>query len=134
MAITDIFKKEEGKEANSKKIAKDAKPAAATNDAAKRVGQKGSKQTLVLMHAHITEKASNCADINQYVFKVVKSANKQEIAKAVENYYGVKVEKVNVLNASEKRRRRGKGFATKPGYRKAMVTVKKGQTIEVMPK
>lgn len=133
MAITDIFKKEDGKEANSKKIAKDTKPAAA-NDAAKRVAQKGNKQTLVLVHAHITEKASNCADINQYVFKVVKSANKQEIAKAVENYYGVTVEKVNVLNTSEKRRRRGKGFATKPGYRKAMVTVKKGQSIEVLPK
>ena len=58
----------------------------------------------------------------------------KEIARAVEGYYGVDVVGVNVLNIAGKRRRRAKGIAVGVDYRKAIVTVKKGQSIEIMPK
>jgi large subunit ribosomal protein L23 len=65
---------------------------------------------------------------------VAKNANKDQIARAVEDYYRVNVIGVNVINIPSKRRRTRKGFAVKPGYRKAIVKIKRGQSIEVLPK
>jgi len=68
---------------------------------------------------------------NQYVFKVHKDANKPQIKKAIEELFKVKVKKVRVVKIPPKRRTfRGKeGF--KPGYKKAIVTLEKGEKIEI---
>ena len=135
MAITDIFKKEDGKKAKPRKQVEETKVAAVgKKSAAVKPASKTGREALVLEHAHITEKASNLAEINQYVFKVAVNANKQEISRAVESYYGVSVIGVNVVNVPGRRRRRARGIFMEPGYRKAIVTVKKGQSIEVLPK
>lgn len=135
MAITDIFKKEDGKQTKAEKSTKESKTKVLTGKSvpAKTVVKSG-KEGLALEHAHITEKASKLAEINQYVFRVSDKANKQEISRAIESYYGVDVVGVNVTNMPGKRHRRGRGFAVRPGYRKAIVSIKKGQSIEILPK
>jgi len=138
MAITDIFKKEGGKYSGVKKgaaVKKEKKAVAAkTGESVKTVRKVSGQAMRVLEHAHVTEKASKLVKINQYVFKVASGANKKEVARAVGNYYGVEVTGVNVVNVPGKRRRRGRGIITEPGYRKAIVKIKEGQSIEVLPK
>jgi len=87
MAITDIFKKENTKGSKTNKQAKAGKAVAAVDkDGTVKAAFKNDWVAFVLEHAHITEKASNLAEINQYVFKVALTANKQEIARAIEGY------------------------------------------------
>ncbi len=87
----------------------------------------------ILKEPHISEKATVLTEENKYVFKVYPQANKIETKKAVENLYGVRVRDVNIINVHRKRRMlRGiEGFKT--GYKKAIVTLEKGQKIEIMP-
>ena len=82
---------------------------------------------------HITEKSSNLANLNKYVFRVLPDANKIEIAKGIAGFYGVKVESVNIINIHRKKRflRRREGY--KSGYKKAIVTLKQGDKIEILP-
>lgn len=83
---------------------------------------------------HISEKAGNVSSSGQYIFKVFKRANKTEIKKAVEKMYGVNVEGVNVVYIPSKKRTVGKYEGKKRGHKKAIVTLRKGQTIEVAPR
>jgi large subunit ribosomal protein L23 len=135
MAITDIFKKEEKREVKGAVQKTDKRVGTAkTGGEAKAVRKISGQTSRILEHAHVTEKASNSAEkYNQYVFKVAKVANKIEIARAVESYYQVDVVAVNTVNVPAKRKRRGRGIAVEPGYRKAVVTIKKGQSIEILP-
>lgn len=136
MALTDIFKKEDNKETNAKAGAaakKEKKTPAAKTGAVKGTRKISGEAARILKHAHVTEKASMLAEINQYVFDVIASANKKEVTRAIENYYGVEVTGVNMINVPGKRRRRGRGIAIEPGYRKAIVKIKKGQSIEILP-
>lgn len=88
----------------------------------------------IIKHPHITEKATVLSEKNQYVFKVRGNANKNEVMKAVEDYYGVKVVDAKIINIPEKKRRRGKGTGIVQGYKKAIVHVAPGQKIEVLPR
>ncbi len=97
----------------------------------KKLSQIGPK---VLRSPHITEKATRLEDNNDYVFKVSLESVKSEIKKAVEEFYGVKVLKVRTINIPKKLKRLGKNKGFKQGYKKAIVRVKKGQTIELMPR
>lgn len=130
MAI-NIFKKETDKQVKPARR-NDKKPAAP-----KAVVKPERKLSVLaartLQYPHVTEKAANLAKNSQYVFKVAKSANKIEIARAIEDYYRVNVVDVRTVNIPAKRKRRGRGIAVIPGYRKAFVKIKKGQTIEAMP-
>jgi len=133
MALTDIFKKEG--DANKAVPEKKERKTAVSKSEETKTGRKMSgAEGSVLLRAHVTEKASNLAETNQYVFLVSKEANKKGITRAIESFYGVDVVGVNVVNVPGKRRRRGRGIAIEPGYRKAIVNIKKGQSIEVMPK
>ena len=70
----------------------------------------------------VTEKSSLMKDErNQYVFEVATSANKIEIAKAVEQLFKVKVTSVRVMNIEGKKRRLGKSSGKRPDWRKAIV-------------
>ena len=80
----------------------------------------------------ITEQSMEMTEMKRYTFEVAKSANKIEIAKAVEEIFGVKVVKVNTLNMQGKEKRTGaypKG--RRPSWKKAVVTLSEdSKTIE----
>ncbi|MDO8600715.1 MAG: 50S ribosomal protein L23 [bacterium] len=80
---------------------------------------------------HVTEKSSGLAGFRQFVFRVSLDANKLTIARAVEKKYGVTVIRVNTLNVHGKRVRVGKTEGRSPGFKKAIVTLKEGQSIEI---
>ncbi|MCX7847843.1 MAG: 50S ribosomal protein L23 [bacterium] len=80
----------------------------------------------------VSEKATDLGKRgNQYVFEVARGANKIEIGRAVEAIYGVHVEGVQVMNRPGKRRRRGLSVGRVPGYRRAVVRLKAGESISV---
>ena len=79
----------------------------------------------------ITEKNSKLARLyNQYAFEVDRSANKLQIKSAVEEAFGVKVLMVNTSVIPGKRRRWGRRVVHKPAWKKALVTLYPGQTIQ----
>lgn len=79
-----------------------------------------------------TEKGTDIqAKENKYVFTVDRNANKVEIKHAVEEIYKVKVEKVNTINVLGKWRRVRQVEGKRPDWKKAIVTLKKGETIEI---
>ena len=88
----------------------------------------------VLKAPHISEKAGDLVDKNQYVFEVWPETNKTEIKKAVEGVYGVDVIKVKIIKVPRKKRRLGRISGFKQGYKKAIVKIKKGQKIEILPR
>ncbi|OGZ97585.1 MAG: 50S ribosomal protein L23 [Candidatus Sungbacteria bacterium RIFCSPLOWO2_02_FULL_54_10] len=79
----------------------------------------------------MTEKASNAAARGQYIFAVSDGVNKPSIASAVARRFGVTVMSVRMLRRPGKERRRGRITGWKPGFKKAIVTIQKGQTIEL---
>lgn len=90
----------------------------------------------VLIKPILSEKANSQQDkLRRYAFRVAKKANKLEIKKAVENFYGVSVIDVNtvVAPAKSKTRYTKAGFISgqKPSFKKAFVTVAEGETIDL---
>ncbi len=83
---------------------------------------------------HITEKATELAKENQYVFKVLKGTNKNEIKRAIKSLYKVDVQKVRIINIPPHRIKLGKIEGWKKGYKKAIIKIKEGQKIEVLPR
>ena len=88
----------------------------------------------ILIAPYITEKSTALSQKNQYVFRIWQKANKNEVKKAIENLYKVKVMDVKIINVPAKRRRLGRISGWKKGFKKAIVRIKEGQKIEVMPK
>ena len=84
----------------------------------------------VLKNFYISEKSSLLNGFNQYVFKVFRSANKSQIRKQVEKLFNVKVTSVKVLNMPKKRRDLGRHPGFRSEFKKAIVVLEKGQTIE----
>ena len=85
----------------------------------------------ILLSPLATEKAVSGQSLNKYIFKITSSANKIEVAKAVGKNYNVKVVSVNIVNIPRKARRVGKTKGFKSGYKKAIVTLATGQSIEI---
>lgn len=80
----------------------------------------------------ITEKSySASGDSNQYTFRVATDATKRQIKDAVEAIFEVNVEKVQVMNIQGKEKRRGMYVGRRAGYRKAMIRLAEGQSLEV---
>jgi len=79
----------------------------------------------------ITEKTSELAQANTYVFKVKKDANKTCIKQAIEEAFNVKVASVNTLNTKPKDKRVGKYTGQRKTYKKAIVKLKDGYLIEL---
>ncbi len=80
----------------------------------------------------ITEKASNLGAINQYVFLVENHTTAPEVKKAIEATYKVKVQAVRTINVPSRVKRIGRNIGEKPGYRKAIVTLKKGEKLDIL--
>ncbi len=80
----------------------------------------------------ITEKSMGLVEKKmQYTFEVDKRANKIEIKKAIEVLFKVDVAAVNTINVDKKAKKVGKYEGFKPAYKKAIITLKPGQTIDV---
>lgn len=94
------------------------------------------KLSEVLIKPILSEKANNQQEkLRRYAFRVAKKANKLEIKKAVENFYGVTVTNVNtvVAPAKSKTRYTKAGFIAgqKSSYKKAFVTIADGESIDM---
>ena len=79
----------------------------------------------------ITEKATILSEQNKTVFKVHNGANKNSIKKNIEKLFKVTVLKVNIINQKTKKKIKQGKISTKPGYKKAIITLKKGQSIDL---
>ena len=85
----------------------------------------------VLIRPIITEKTTLLMQENKYTFQVPLTANKVEIRKAVESIFNVKVEKVDTIRVLGKTKRMGRTMGKRSDYKKAIVTLKAGESIEL---
>ena len=79
----------------------------------------------------VTEKSIGLMENNKYVFKVALSANKIEIKKAVEEIFKVKVVDVNTVRVKGKEKRMGRSVGKTSDYKKAIVQLAEGDSIEI---
>ena len=79
----------------------------------------------------ITEKATSLSSFNKIIFKVDKGANKRSIKRSIEKTFKVNVIKINTVNIKGKNKLVRNKKAFKSGYKKAIITLKKGQSIDL---
>jgi len=79
----------------------------------------------------ITEKATILSEFNKMVFRVHKSASKNSIKRSIEKIFKVNVIKINTINLRGKTKLVKGKKSSRPGYKKAIVTLKKGQSIDL---
>ncbi|HEY9796483.1 MAG TPA: 50S ribosomal protein L23 [Leptolyngbyaceae cyanobacterium] len=81
----------------------------------------------------VTEKATLLLEQNKYVFEVILKATKPEIKAAIESLFDVKVTGVNTIRPPRKKRRVGRFLGYKPQYKRAIVTLREGDSITLFP-
>jgi large subunit ribosomal protein L23 len=79
----------------------------------------------------VTEKSYHGSVNGIYTFRVHEDAHKTQVRQAIEELFDVHVVRVNVLTVKAKPKRRGRILGTKPGWKKAIVQLRPGETIEV---
>jgi len=84
-----------------------------------------------IISPNITEKSTSLSEFNKIVFRVHKNASKNLIKKSIEKIFKVKVIKINTINLKGKTKIVKNKKAFKPGYKKAIITLKKGQSIDL---
>jgi|UniRef100_A0A7V3N4E1 large subunit ribosomal protein L23 len=84
----------------------------------------------VIIEPIVTEKAVNLSSVNKYIFKVDKKATKSGIKKEIVKIFKVKVDDVNIINQRGKQKRRGRILGHTVPFKKAIVTLKKGEKIK----
>ena len=80
----------------------------------------------VILKPVITEKSMDDAAMRKYTFKVAEDANKTEVKLALEEIFGIEIEKVNIMNVKGKLKRMGRSVGRTPDSKKAIVTLKEG--------
>jgi large subunit ribosomal protein L23 len=85
----------------------------------------------VLLAPVVSEKSYSLIADRKYSFRVHPKAHKTQVRQAVEELFNVHVERVNVSQVKPKPKRRGLHRGTKPGWKKAVVQVREGDTIEI---
>jgi len=85
----------------------------------------------VLLAPVVSEKSYSLISDRKYSSRVHQDAHKTQVRQAVEELFGVKVERVNISHVRPKPKRRGAIRGTKPGWKKAIVQVREGETIEI---
>ena len=79
----------------------------------------------------VTEKSTNLSELNKIVFRVPRSANKNNLKKNIEKIFKVNVVKINIINKKNRNKlTRGRKIKVS-GYKKAIITLKKGQSIDL---
>ena len=136
MPLFDIFKKP--KQKPEKPLKKEAEKKLPEEKLAVKPGKSRKSSSgvanKILKEPHVSEKATDLTKQDWYAFKVYPEANKTEIKKAVEDLYGVSVVSVGIINIPKKKRRLGRVEGWRKGYKKAVVRLKAGQKIEVLPR
>jgi large subunit ribosomal protein L23 len=139
MPLFDRFKKPTAKKAPAapkaaKKKTDDAvvAPAASTSPESNVAGTVSREFAFTLIKPHVSEKAARLADRGIYVFDVPVTVNKVEVRKAVEALYKVNVIKVRTIRSVGKPVLRGKIAGRRNRWKKAMVELKKGQTLNLV--
>ncbi len=79
----------------------------------------------------VTEKSTSLSEQNKIVFKVRNDANKKNIKKNIEKLFKVNVIKVNIIRKRSRKKITRVGKKNVPGYKKAIITLKKGQNIDL---
>lgn len=121
------------------KPAKEVKPKAKTQkvvDVMPEANTKTEKKIFnnayrILIKPVVSEKASIAESFNAYSFVVAKDASKKHVKEAVQQIYGVKPEKVRIINVEGKELKVKTGFARRGDWKKAIVTLPKGQLINI---
>ena len=85
----------------------------------------------ILIKPVVSEKSYSQITENRYTFKVHKDAHKTQVRQAVEELFDVKVTAVNIVKMPAKPKRRGMTKGTRPGWKKAIVELKAGDSIEI---
>jgi large subunit ribosomal protein L23 len=85
----------------------------------------------VLLAPVVSEKSYNLIDQRKYAFKIHPDAHRTQVRQAVERQFDVHVERVNILKVQAKPKRRGLIKGTRPGWKKAIVQVREGETIPI---
>ena len=85
----------------------------------------------ILIAPVVSEKSYGQIALNRYTFKVHSDAHKTQIRQAVEELFDVKVVEVNIVKVQPKPKRRGVQRGLRPGWKKAIVELKAGDTIEI---
>jgi large subunit ribosomal protein L23 len=85
----------------------------------------------ILISPVVSEKSYSLIEDNKYSFRVHPKAHKTEIRQAVEELFDVKVEGVNIVKVKPKPKRRGSSRGQKPGWKKAIVQLRAGDSIEI---
>ena len=136
MSLLDTLKKKTKKEPSRKTEKKKTEEKPESEKPKKTFSKAGVEVYRIIKAPHITEKAAVLTEQGKYVFKVYPRANKTEVQRAIEELYGVKVEKVNMVHLPPKKRRLGQreGWkdGLKQGFKKAIVTLLKGEKIEAI--
>jgi large subunit ribosomal protein L23 len=84
-----------------------------------------------ILSPFVTEKSTNLSEYNKIVFKVPSNANKKNLKKNIEKIFKVNVTKINIIN-KQSRTKLARGKKVKvPGFKKAIITLKKGQNIDL---
>ena len=79
----------------------------------------------------VTEKSTNMSEHNKVVFKVPAKANKKNLKNNIEKIFKVNVTKINIINKKSRIKTTNRGSKKIAGYKKAIVTIKKGQNIDL---
>jgi large subunit ribosomal protein L23 len=85
----------------------------------------------VLLAPVVSEKSYSLIDDRKYSFKIHPDAHKTQVRQAVEELFDVKVERVNIVKVQSKPKRRGMNKGIRPGWKKAIVQLAEGETIEI---
>jgi len=86
----------------------------------------------IVRRAMISEKGTQLREKqNGYLFEVARDANKIEIKRAIESIFNVKVDSVRTIRVHGKPKRQGRYVGHRPDWKKALVTLRKGQSIEL---
>lgn len=137
MSILDRFKRKKIEKAGAKE--KSEKKAKVEKE--KRVGKEKKEEKVkarldsaafrILIRPVISEKATNLAAENKYVFIVSRKATKKEIKQSIKDVYGIRPESVRVINVLGKKRIYGRAQGKTANFKKAIVKLPPGKTIQI---
>jgi len=85
----------------------------------------------ILLAPVVSEKSYSGIAEGRYTFKVHPDAHRMQVRQAVEDLFDVHVERVNIVKVQPKPKRRGLFKGSRPGWKKAIVQVREGETIEI---
>ena len=85
----------------------------------------------VLRRPLVTEKGTHLQEKNKYLFEVAINANKPQVKQAIEKAFNVSVKSVNLMTVVGKKKRYGRAITQRPDWKKAVVTLKEGDSIQI---